>query len=198
MTAFMISAVWFPTVATFFRHCDIQPGSCFSGCQGLFAMGMLNGWGADLPHLQNILFQIILFNFFFWKCLPFGTLLCTVLANCKNFRTAWEMYCGLYWHCSHIPFSYQADNSNMFYVVTYIHFCAYLKHVLLKIWVKNVKGSSEKWDPCNAEYIHSYSVQLLVKVIKPKGTKASELVCCVYISNLQMWPVLGLTVLYVS
>jgi len=60
MTACMISAALFPTVATLFRHCDIQPGSCFIGCQGLFAMGMLNGWELT-SHLQNILFQIILF-----------------------------------------------------------------------------------------------------------------------------------------
>jgi len=60
MTACMTSAVWFPRVEMLFRHCDIQLGSGLSGCQGLFAMGMFNGWELT-SHLQNVLLQIVLF-----------------------------------------------------------------------------------------------------------------------------------------
>jgi hypothetical protein len=43
MTACLISAV-----QGFSHHYNIQPGSHFSGCQGLIAMGMFKWLGADL------------------------------------------------------------------------------------------------------------------------------------------------------
>jgi hypothetical protein len=152
---------------------DIQQGSCFIGCQGLFCHGNVKWLGANLPLAEYFVSDDFIF---FCKRLPFGTLLCTVLANCKNWRTASEMYCGLDWHCSHIPFLYQADNGSMFYTLTYMHFNAYLAKEIM--WVKNVKSCSKNdtcntecdtcstecdtcstdCDTCSTEYTHSYSL----------------------------------------